>query len=64
MMRPELGKPQFLDAKLTVLAKEICMTKTVVFASRNEMVPSSSLITAMINARARFRFAVLCGIAK
>lgn len=40
------------------------MTKAVIFFSRNEMVLNSSLITAIIHARARFRFAVLCGIVK
>ena len=63
-MRPEFGKPSFLYASLTVLAKQVCMTKVVMFFSRNEMVLSSSLITAIIHARARFRSAALCGIAK
>lgn len=47
--RSKLGKPWFLNLKLTVLFKQVCMTKAVIFAPRNKMVLNSSVLNTMIH---------------
>ena len=47
MMRLKLRSLGFHEGNITVLAIQTCMVKPIRFLSRNQRVPSSSLITAI-----------------